>query len=456
MEKLKKKYGLITAITMVVGIVIGSGVFFKADDVLIKTNGKLSLSLLAWFIGGLIMVISAYTFSLVSKKVEKVNGVVDYVEAAGGIKAGYVVGWYLSTVYYPILASILAFVSANYFCILVGIGYGWGLWLIALGFLLIAFILNICSPKLAGYFQVSTTLIKMIPLFLIALVGTILGFTNTPNPVAINPAITLTNDFGGAVLLTIFAYEGWVIATSINAELFNSKKNLSKALVIGTLIVIMTYLLYYVGLSGFLHNFEIINKGDSAPIEAANRLLGKFGGMIFNLFVVISCLGTLNGIVVGCSRGLYSLAARDQGPVPHTIKLSKKTNTSIKSGIFGLLFSLFFFATWFLAIDKGLLPGTFDTLTIAFLYTSYFIIYLWIIKTFKELNWFNRYLMPILAIIAAAFLVFTASGLYHLIFLKSFNEMREFLIFLGIAMSSMFIGMLFFKPKSPTSKTMKK
>lgn len=455
MEKLKKKYGLITAIAMVVGIVIGSGVFFKADDVLIKTNGKLSLSLLAWLIGGLIMVISAYTFSLVSKKVEKVNGVVDYIEAAGGEKAGYVVGWYLSTVYYPILASILSFVSANYFCILIGLGYGWWLWLIALGFLLLAFTLNIWSPKLAGYFQVSTTFIKLVPIILIAIVGTILGFTKSPSFVNVTSGITITNDFGGAILLTIFAYEGWVIATSINAELVNSKKNLSRALVIGTSIVILAYLLYYVGLSGFLHNNEIINLGDSAPIEASKHLLGNFGSIIFNIFVVISCLGTLNGIVVGCSRGLYSLAARGQGPAPETFKLHKKTNTSLKSGILGLFFSLFFFIAWFLAIDKGLLPGTFDTLTIAFLYTSYFIIYLWIMKTFKNLNWFNRYFMPILAIIAALFLVFTASGLYHIIFLKSFNEFKDFLIFLGIAMTSMFIGMLFFKVKQP-SKTLKK
>ena len=75
MEKLKRKYGLPTAIAMVVGIVIGSGIFFKADDVLKLTNGKLSLSILAWAVGGLIMLISAYTFPLWHAKVEKVNGV---------------------------------------------------------------------------------------------------------------------------------------------------------------------------------------------------------------------------------------------------------------------------------------------------------------------------------------------------------------------------------------------
>ena len=324
MEKLKRKYGLPTAIAMVVGIVIGSGIFFKADDVLKLTNGKLSLSILAWAVGGLIMLISAYTFSLVARKVEKVNGVVDYIEAAGGKKAGYVVAWYLSTVYYPILTSILAFVSANYFCSLIGLDYGQTTWLVAFGFLTLSFALNIWGPKLAGNYQVSTTLIKLIPVIFIAVIGTILGITNEPAVAPLLPPNTLKFDFGGAILVTIFAYEGWVVATSINAELNDSKKNMPRALVLGSLIVIGAYLLYYVGLSGFLHNNEIINKGDQAPIVAATQFLGKIGGTFFNVFVVISCLGTLNGLTMGCVRGFYSIGSRKQGPNPDSFaKLSQ-------------------------------------------------------------------------------------------------------------------------------------
>lgn len=453
MEKLKRKYGLPTAIAMVVGIVIGSGIFFKADDVLKLTNGKLSLSILAWAVGGLIMLISAYTFSLVARKVEKVNGVVDYIEAAGGKKAGYVVAWYLSTVYYPILTSILAFVSANYFCSLIGLDYGQTTWLVAFGFLTLSFALNIWEPKLAGNYQVSTTLIKLIPVIFIAVIGTILGITNEPAVAPLLPPNTLKFDFGGAILVTIFAYEGWVVATSINAELNDSKKNMPRALVLGSLIVIGAYLLYYVGLSGFLHNNEIINKGDQAPIVAATQFLGKIGGTFFNVFVVISCLGTLNGLTMGCVRGFYSIGSRKQGPNPDSFaKLSQKTNTSLASGFVGYVLSLVYFLVWFLAIHKGLLPGTFDTLTIAFLYLSYIIIYRWIMRTFTDLSFFNRYIMPTLAIVCAIFLTLTGSGLYQLIFLQSFNEIKEFLIYLGFAMTSMFIGMLYYRSTKEPAK----
>ena len=62
---------------MVVGIVIGSGVFFKAQDILKKTGGDMPLGLVAWIIGGAIMLVSLLTFSFMGQKYEKVNGLVD-------------------------------------------------------------------------------------------------------------------------------------------------------------------------------------------------------------------------------------------------------------------------------------------------------------------------------------------------------------------------------------------
>ena len=83
-NKLEKHYGLVTAICLVVGIVIGSGVFFKAEKILTATGGDLSTAILAWFIGALIMLICSYTFSLMASKYETVNGIIDYAETVVG------------------------------------------------------------------------------------------------------------------------------------------------------------------------------------------------------------------------------------------------------------------------------------------------------------------------------------------------------------------------------------
>ncbi|MDD3537810.1 MAG: amino acid permease, partial [Eubacteriales bacterium] len=107
METLQKKYGLITATAMVVGIVIGSGVFFKAEKILTATGGNLSVGILAWVIGGVIMIVCAYNFAVMATKYEKVSGIVDYAEATLGTKYGYFVGWFMATIYYPTLVSVL-------------------------------------------------------------------------------------------------------------------------------------------------------------------------------------------------------------------------------------------------------------------------------------------------------------------------------------------------------------
>ena len=119
-----------------------------------------------------------------------------------------------------------------------------------------------------------------------------------------NPLLT-------AVCATAFAYEGWIIATSINAELKDAKRNLPKALVIGGFIVVITYIGYFIGVAGGATNQELI---DSGATVAFTNIFGNVLGNILNLFIAISCIGTMNGLMLGCCRGMYSLAARNQGP----------------------------------------------------------------------------------------------------------------------------------------------
>ena len=76
-NELDKRYGLMTAIAMVVGVVIGSGVFFKADDVLRLTGGNLAIALLAWALGAFSMIFGALVFAEFAQRIEKSNGIVD-------------------------------------------------------------------------------------------------------------------------------------------------------------------------------------------------------------------------------------------------------------------------------------------------------------------------------------------------------------------------------------------
>lgn len=424
-NELKKKYGLLTAICMVVGIVVGSGVFFKAEAILTKTGGNLKIGILAWVIGGIIMIISAYTFSILANKYEKVNGVVDYAEATIGEKYGYIIGWFLSTIYYPTLTMALAWLSARYTLVVFqgdGADPTSGMCFVLTGFYLIAsFALNTLSPIISGKFQVSTTFIKLVPLLLMGFVGTIYGITND-NGVLVQNFTNVVNEVPAgeaifsAVCATVFAYEGWIIATSINAEIKDAKKNLPRALVIGAFIIVAIYVFYYVGLAGAIPNAEMMAGGQAGAKTAFATVFGKFMGTGIFVFVIISCLGTLNGLMLGCTRGLYSISSRGRGPAPHIFAtVDKNTNMPSNSSIFGLLLCsawlLFFYFVLTGGRDNGHILGSFafdpTEIPIVTIYPFYIPIFfkMMLDKNFKG---FNRFVAPLLAVAGSAFMVFAA------------------------------------------------
>ena len=117
---MEKRYNLPVAIALVVGTVIGSGIFFKAEAVLTKTGGNLSVGILAFLIMGVVMIISAYTFGIVSGHYEGVDGLVGFAKASRGKNFSYYIGWFMAIIYYPSLVSVLSWLPARYFGVLMG------------------------------------------------------------------------------------------------------------------------------------------------------------------------------------------------------------------------------------------------------------------------------------------------------------------------------------------------
>ena len=433
-NQLTRKYGLFTAICMVVGIVIGSGVFFKAQAILTKTGGDMPLGILAWLIGGAIMLVCLLTFSFMGQKYERVNGLVDYAEATVGPRYGYLMGWFSATIYFPGMTSVLAWVSARYtlefltsanpaFPMTIpaaqgGCAIGPETMALTLFYLCAIYAVNTLSPKLAGKMQTSTTIIKLIPLALMAVVGLVYGLSSgmlQQNFVTTaQVAQVADNPLFASVCATAFAYEGWIIATSINSEIKDSKKNLPKALVIGGIIIAAVYILYYIGVAGGATNQELIDKG--ATIAFTN-IFGGFLGNVLNLFIVISCLGTTNGLMLACSRCMYSLAARGEGPKPEMFgQVDKETNMPGNSAIFALLVTaawfLYFYMTNLACIWTG--PFVFDSseLPIITIYMMYLPILIQWMRKEKDEPVLRRFVMPILALCGSVFMV-VACALSH-------------------------------------------
>lgn len=415
MENLKKKYGLFTAICMVVGIVIGSGIFFKADGVLAKSGYNALYSILAWIISGLVMVVIATTFAVMATKYEKVGGAVDYAEAMCGKEYAYYVGWFMSLIYYPAMTAVLAWVSAK-FTLEAVVGNS-SLELssecitLALLYLILAYFINTIAPKLAGKFQISSTIVKLVPIAFIAIVGTVIGLIN--GTLANNFEYHITNNVGSdgntglfpAICTTIFAYEGWIVATSINSEIKNSKKNLPIALCAGTFIIMAAYTLYNIGIMG-LTGIDAIKTGGTTE---AFKFFSPIVASAINIFVIISCLGTLNGLMLGGCRGIYALSARGKGFAPETFsQVDRKTNMPHNSAIFSLLMCASWFVYFiFLMLGKFGDYG-FDSseLPIITLYAMYVPMIITMMIKEKELNPFKRFVLPILSLCGIGVIIY--------------------------------------------------
>lgn len=438
-NELEKKYGLPTAICMVVGIVIGSGVFFKAESVLVQTGGNMPLGILAWLIVGAIMIVCSYVFATMATRYGKVNGLVDYAEATVGDRYAYLMGWFVAAIYTPTLTSVLAWVSARYFSVLVGWDITGGSCMVLACFFLCAdYVLNALSPRLAGRFQVSATVIKMIPLVLMAAVGTVMGLTNgrlaenfaTASAASVSAGTGLMQ----ASVAVAFAYEGWILATSINAELKDAKKNLPRALVMGSFIVVATYILYYIGLNGAVTTQELMASGEAAAKMAFQRVFGSAAGTGVFVLIVISCLGTLNGLMLSNCRSFYALAARGQGPRPEMFdKVDPATNMPGNSAALSLLFAAFWLLYFYGAnLTEGWFgPFCFDSseLPIITLYGMYVVMFVQFMRKARDLNGFKRFFMPALALCGCFFMVYAAIAGYGI---KVFYYLIVYAVFMVV------------------------
>lgn len=421
---MEKRYTLPVAIAMVVGTVIGSGIFFKAEAVLKGTGGNLGIGILAFIIMGIVMIISACTFGIVAQSHEGVDGLVGFAKASCGKTYSYYVGWFMAVVYYPSLVGVLCWLPARYFGVLIG----WEdptsgpVMTLAIFFMVVTYLMNALAPKLAGKFQISTTIIKLIPLLLMAVVGTIVGLSNGQINYnfanVVDPSVApLAGLFGGIVSLS-FAFEGWICATSIGSELKDSKRNLPKALLIGTVIVAVVYVVYYIGLSGAIDSATLMANAQSGAKSAFMNVFGQVGGIAIFAFVSISCWGTCNGLMMAVTRGMYDLAADGENEKLAMFRnIDPTTNMPTNSTVFGIFVSglwlVYFYGANLTAGWFG--PFCFDSseLPIITLYALYIPIYFSLMKR-NDLSAFRGKVMPILATLCSLFMVYATIRAYHI------------------------------------------
>ncbi|WP_418766422.1 APC family permease [Longibaculum muris] len=398
-----EKYSLLTAITMIVGTCIGSGIFFKSDNILIATNGSIMLGVILFVLAAIAIIFGSLSVGELAAKTNEPGGLVTYAQEFVNAKTACGFGWFLTFIYYPTIAVVVSWVIGVYVDILFHLQATLELqMIIGFIFLSICFVYNILLPKLGAIFQDVSTFIKMLPLLLLGILGILFG-----DPLAglgdIGPTTLLSSSWIMALGPIAYSYDGWIVATSIAHEVKDAKKAMPKALTIAPLIVLAIYTLYFVGITSYLGVDQVMALGDAHVSVAASALLGNTFAKMIVVFVIISVMGTVNGLVTGYMRMPYSLALR-KGMFLWEAQLKKvdeKLDIPVYSAIFAFVVCTIWMVIHYLCTRFNILPNSdVSEIAISMAYMLYIVLYYQVYQLYrrKEIkSFFKGVICPLLA-----------------------------------------------------------
>ncbi|MBC1475695.1 amino acid permease [Listeria grandensis] len=338
-QKLKKEIGFFTALTIVMGTVIGSGVFFKPEAVYSAT-GTAGLGLLAWILGGVITICGGLTAAELSAAIPQTGGMMMYLQKTYGKLTAYLLGWAQTVIYFPANIAALSIIFATQVANLFGTGDHI---IVPVAIAAAAFIMlmNFIGAKVAGSFQAVTTICKLVPLILIIIFGLFhqgdVAFRLFPISVEDHPFLT---SLGSGLVATMFAYDGWIHVGNIAGEMKNPKKDLPKAIVFGLTGVMLVYLLINIAYL-FVMPAAALAATATPASDVANIIFGSIGGKLITVGILISVFGTINGYTMTGIRIPYAMALDNQLPFSNWFKkLGAKSSVPYNGGIVVLLISI--------------------------------------------------------------------------------------------------------------------
>ena len=398
---MKKNLGWATATSLVVGCVIGAGVFFKPYAIYQATGGAPGMGILAWVIGGLMSIFAALTFAEVAILIPKTGGMVTYLTESYDERLGFLAGWMQVVIFYP---SFLAGYGVK-----VGTELGEYLgeqFVLPIAILVIAALvaINTRGSSTAGGMQVVSTICKLVPLVILIVFGFLWGGGGNPilSPI-VGEGRSVSGALGSTLLAVLFAFEGWTNVGTIAGEMRDPARDLPRAIVGGVSIIMAVYLAINVAYLWVIPASELMNL-ESPASAVAMKLFGTAGGTLIKVGIIISVIGAGNGFLMAGSRVAYQMA--EQGNLPASQKLASLNENRVPANsviLIGALACLYSFSGEFdLLTDLGVFScWVFYTLTFACV--------IHLRKTHPEWNRTYRVpcypIIPILAIVSGLYVI---------------------------------------------------
>ncbi|MBC8090058.1 MAG: amino acid permease [Phycisphaerae bacterium] len=312
-SSLPRQLGLFSAIAVLIGSTIGSGIFRSPAGIADKLPGPLPL-MAVWITGGIFSLCGALTLAEIAGALPKTGGHFVFIREAWGRLPAFLYGWSELVIIRAASLGAISLTFAEY--LLRGLGYDPGIapfdsyahYVAAVALAVIA-ALNIVGLKWGALVQNLTTVAKYGGLLIIILLAFSLGLPKTGGHFtpAMPPGSFSVGMFGLALVSVLWAFDGWADLTKVAGEVADPRKTIPKALVLGTVAVVVIYVLANLAYLSVL-SVDEIRGARLVAADVADRLVGPVGVTLVSVTVLLSTFGALNGVMLTGPRIFFAMA----------------------------------------------------------------------------------------------------------------------------------------------------
>jgi basic amino acid/polyamine antiporter, APA family len=305
----RRQLSLWDATSIIVGIIIGSGFYAESANVAAAAASPGGL-LLVWVLGGLLSLIGALCYAELATTYPRDGGDYVFLTRAFGRHVGFLFAWCGFWIVRPGNVAAMAFVFAQYAGQLRPLGKH-GFLLYAAGSVAVLSVMNILGFRSGKWTQNLLTGAKVLGLAAVFAVG-LTAAPPTQTAAMLATTAARVPDFNYALILVFFAYGGWNDVSYVAAELRDPRRNILRALVCGTMLVTLIYL---VGNVAFLKamGYEGFATSHAAAADVMGLRFGAGGARFISALICVSCLGAINGMILTGAR-IYYAAGQDHRP----------------------------------------------------------------------------------------------------------------------------------------------
>jgi len=312
--ELSREISLFGGVSILVGIMVGSGIFYLGSYVFMFAGNSQGLALLAWVVGGIVTLISGLCYAELGAMMPRAGGSYVYLREAYGKSVAFMSGFssFILGSSGSIAALALAFATILNNFVAINEATQKGIAILVIVLLTVA---NYYGVKFGSWIQNLFTVAKLVPILIILGLGLFLGNQSPDLSINVDASVDvmgLISMVAMGVVATLWAYEGWTNLNNVSEELKNPKRNLPLALVIAIFFVMILYVLFNFAIYRVLSFQEIVDAIAGGNLflgtAVANRLLGGFGSTLVGLGMLVSVFGATNGCVMVFPRLYYAMA----------------------------------------------------------------------------------------------------------------------------------------------------